>query len=414
MGGAGTSGIGDGLVEVALPLLLATRGGSALLVTSIAAVQGAPWLLLGLQAGAAVDRYPLARLLARIDLIRAAVIGLLVIAITTDTAVIPAAFVAAATIGAGDALVTAGLDAATVRLLPDDQLERGNGRMFTTMTVTQHLLGPALGGVLFRVSTLLPFAIDAITYIGSAQLFRTSAPDSPATSPDPATNTTMRHDIRLGLRWFAQHPTMRRLTGILLAFSATHAAVMAAIVLLVLRRYDATEIALGVVLVAAAIGNTIGAAISERVFARLALRTVLMGGGTIVGAGYLLLGTTTSVATAGAAMAVIGTVIGTANVGLAAARQRIIPLDMVGRATSIVRMAAWGSAPVAAIAVGAAATAIGTGPAVVAVGIIQLTASTILPLRLTNQALRPARTPPDATPQPRPDTTDQHPGVTVD
>ena len=400
VGGAGTSGIGDGLVEVALPLLIATRGGSALLVTSIAAVQGAPWLLLSLHAGAAVDRYPLARLLARIDHLRAAAIGLLMMAISTDTAVIPAAFTAAAIIGGGDALVTAGLDAATVRLLPDDQLERGNGRMFTTMTITQHLLGPALGGVLFRLSALLPFAIDAITYIGSAQLFRTAAPDTPATNPDPATATSMRRDIAVGLRWFVQHPTMRRLTSILLAFSATHAAVMAAVVLLVLRRYNATEIALGGVLVAAAIGNSVGAATSERVLARLALRTVLMAGGAIVGGSYVLLGTTRSVAVAAAAMATIGTVIGIANVGLAAARQRIIPVDMVGRATSIVRMAAWGSAPVAAIAVGVAANTIGPGPAVVAVGLMQLAASATLPRRLTDPALNPTRTPPVAVDQP--------------
>ena len=386
--GAATSGIGDGLVEVALPLLVATRGGSALDVTAVAAAQAIPWLLFGLHAGAAVDRLDLARLMSLIDAVRAVTIGLAAAAVVTDTAVLPAAFVAAFVIGSGDVVVTAGLDTATVRLLDDDQLERGNGRMFTVMTVTQHLLGPALGGVLFRIAGFVPLLVDAITYVASSLIFGRSAPRR-----GPATETAapkVTEDIRAGLAWVAQNPPIRRLTGVIVAFSFTHAGVMASLALLVLRRYDGNEAALGAILVVSALGNAIGAAVSERLLAVTTLRVVLTIGGVTVGAGYLVIGATTSVLLAAAAMGVVGVVIGIANVGIAAARQRLVPSDLIGRASSILRMGSWGATPVAAILVGVTADGIGLGAAVIIIGVMQIVVSCILPRGMsadTDQAL---------------------------
>src|ERR1700730_12032328 len=77
------SGIGDGVILAALPLLAAKLTGNALLVALVVVVQRLPWAVVAIPVGAYVDRHDPARAMIVADLTRGGVLagisGLLVV-----------------------------------------------------------------------------------------------------------------------------------------------------------------------------------------------------------------------------------------------------------------------------------------------------------------------------------------------
>src|SRR5690349_14337300 len=77
------SNIGDGIALAAGPLLVASQTDNPLLVALAALLQRVPWLLFGLYAGVIADRLDRRRVVIVVELLRAAVLGVLAVAIVT-------------------------------------------------------------------------------------------------------------------------------------------------------------------------------------------------------------------------------------------------------------------------------------------------------------------------------------------
>ena len=75
--------VGDGIALAAGPLLVASQTHNAILVALAGLLQRAPWLVLGLYAGAIADRVDRRVLVMAADGARAAVVGLLCVVIVT-------------------------------------------------------------------------------------------------------------------------------------------------------------------------------------------------------------------------------------------------------------------------------------------------------------------------------------------
>src|SRR5262245_48897711 len=84
-GASTVSGLGDGLVLVALPLLVTSLTRSPQWVAGIMVAQRLPWLLLSLHAGAVADRMDRRRLLGVVEIARMAVLLVLGIAVATNS-----------------------------------------------------------------------------------------------------------------------------------------------------------------------------------------------------------------------------------------------------------------------------------------------------------------------------------------
>lgn len=69
--GTTTSNLGDGLLRVALPLVIVDLTRSATAVAGVSIVSGIAWLVLGLPIGAFNDRYDRRRTMATVALVRA-------------------------------------------------------------------------------------------------------------------------------------------------------------------------------------------------------------------------------------------------------------------------------------------------------------------------------------------------------
>jgi MFS family permease len=377
--GSTFSGIGDGLVAVAMPLAVASRTASPVVVAGVVAVQRLPWLLFSLHGGALADRTDLRRLLPAIDAVRALVLLGLAAAVATDVGVVPLAYLTAFVVGAGDTTVASGLQAAVPRLVPDPQLDRANTWVFVSQAGAEHLAGPAAGGLLFALAAPLPFALDALSFaVGAALLARTL----PAGTVAAPSGRSLTGDVRQALGWYRSHTAMRRLTLLIASFSLCQAGILAILVLLVTDVYGRASATFGLVLAAAAVGNLLGSLATARVNARVAIQHVLLVAGVAAGLAYAVMGLTRSPAVAAACMAVEGVAVGIVHVAALSYRQRRIPPEMLGRVSAAFRLVVFGAMPVGALLAGLGGEVAGVAPTVVALGVGQALAAVALAPRI--------------------------------
>ena len=114
LGSVWTANIGDGVALAAGPLLVASQTSNAFLVAMAALLQRAPWLLLGLYAGAIADRVDRKRLMVAADLARVLVLIVLVAAIVTGHVSIAVVLVSMLLLGIAEVFV----DTTSQTLLP--------------------------------------------------------------------------------------------------------------------------------------------------------------------------------------------------------------------------------------------------------------------------------------------------------
>lgn len=140
---------GDGLLLAAAPLLVASKTGDPLLISLAPVLQRLPLLLLGLGAGAYVDRVDRQRLLIVVDLARAAVLAALAVIVLTGQATITLVLAVVFVLGVAEAFA----DIAGQTMLPSTvtaaDLGAAQPRMMATYVGGNQLIGPPIGAALF-------------------------------------------------------------------------------------------------------------------------------------------------------------------------------------------------------------------------------------------------------------------------
>ena len=136
-------------------------------------MQRLPWVVVAIPAGALVDRQDPARAMIVADLARGGLLaGDLRAAGVRRVVHRHALFVGALAIGVFDTVFAAGAQAMIPRVVDGDHLDVANGRLTVGQTTTGHFLGPAIGGVLFAVNQVMPFAVDSASFFASARMLR--------------------------------------------------------------------------------------------------------------------------------------------------------------------------------------------------------------------------------------------------
>lgn len=212
------SALGDGLRRVALPLLTVQLTSDARLVALVAAAGTLPWLVVGLPAGALVDRWDRARTMTTVDLSRALVVAVLAAGAATGRLGVTVLTVLAFVLGAGEVLAETAAHALVPSLVVRDRLERANGRLQAGEVVTGQFAGQALGGVLFAVALAVPFVVDSATFLVSGLLIGGIRPRPRRADRKPAVaggRLGLWSQTWDGLRWLAAHAVLRRLCGLL-------------------------------------------------------------------------------------------------------------------------------------------------------------------------------------------------------
>ena len=168
-GGQFTSTIGDYCYAVALPWLVLSNRGGAILLGTVLACYGVPRMVLIPVGGVLADKIGARTVMLVADAARCVLVAVLAVLATRHTTSLAALGPIAAGIGAGEGLFIPASFTIMPSLLDGERLAAGNA-ISTAAVQVGSLLGPALGGVLVaatRASTWA-FAIDAASFAVSA------------------------------------------------------------------------------------------------------------------------------------------------------------------------------------------------------------------------------------------------------
>lgn len=399
-----TSSLGDGVMQVGLPLYAAAVGHGALAVATVAALQRVPWLVFGLPAGLLADRQSSRRILVVVwGLLGLAVGGLGAVAAVGRLG-LGGLDVLALLLGTGAVLAYPPIPILLRDTTPGPLLPRANSRLSAATTIGEEAAGPAVGGLLFALARAVPLLADGASFLGAAgiglRLRRpgdrpaTSGPrpESGAASPPPAVRdparspsaaTRLLADVAAGARWLARDRPTRTLVGTTAVFAFCQSLVTGIFVLYGLHDLRLAAAAYGVFIAITAVGDVAGGLVGDRIIARLGTSATIVVGGLVAALAYLGLAAEPNryLAAPLLALEAVGIVAGSAASGTF--RQRLVPRPLLGRVNGAIRTVLWGIIPIGSVVGGVLATHIGLRATIGVAGGAQLVALAALagPLR---------------------------------
>src|SRR5690606_34599411 len=152
------------------PLLVASQTDDARLVALAAALHRLPWLFFGLHAGALADRLDRRRVVVAANLVRAAVLVLLVVTISTGHVGISVVLATMFALGVAEVFSDSTTATLTPMLVAKPDLGVANSRLQAGYLVGNQLTGPPVGAFLFAAGMAWPFMVQVVTVLLGAVL----------------------------------------------------------------------------------------------------------------------------------------------------------------------------------------------------------------------------------------------------
>lgn len=380
--------LGAQLTFLALPVYAVTHlAATEWQMGLLTAAESAAFLLIGLPAGAWVDRMRKRRTLIVADLVRAAVLAVVVVAAFTDHASMPLLYACGLAISAATVFFDVAHQSYVPGLVGLEHVVEGNSKLQATASVAM-VAAPALGGALLRVVTAPVLVLGTVvTYLlSAAAVGRIRQVEE---LPRREDRRPLRTEIAEGLAFVVRQPLLRRIvacTG-LGNFAGGVAGALAALYILRYLGLDAAT--LGLVLSAGAVGGLVGAVLTEPLSRRVGEARIIP---LSIALGVPAMALTPLAAPLAAAGVppVVPLVLGGVlfnlavvvyNVAQVSFRQRLCPPALLGRMNASVRFIVWGTLPLGGLLGGALGTSIGVVPTLwVAAG---LEALSVLPVLLS-------------------------------
>jgi MFS family permease len=348
------SHIGNQISVLALPLVAVTVVHAppfqvGLLVT----FQYLAFILVGLPAGAWVDRMRRRRVLIVGDLGRVVTLGSIPLAWSLGVLSMPQMYVVALATGVLTVFFDVAYQSYLPRLVRADQLVEGNAKLEAAHNVTM-IGGPALGGLIIRlIGAPLAALVDAVSFLGSALFvgrIRT-AEERAERRPD----AHLGREIMEGLRFVLTHRILRAIamsTGWLNFFGGI---VESMVILLLSRTLGLSASVIGLVFAVGAVGALLGALNAKRIADRVGQGPAIWLSVMLTAPFGLLLpaarpGWLLWVAAVAWSVTWFGTVI--YNIAQVSLRQSITPPHLLGRMNASMRFLVWGTLPLGSLAGG--------------------------------------------------------------
>jgi predicted MFS family arabinose efflux permease len=353
LAGQVASNVGDACYAVALPwYVLAAHGGTVLLGVVLVAY-GIPRTCLIAVGGWASDRWGSRTVMLATDVARFAGVGGLAAVTALGPAQAGYLIPIAVVLGAGEGLFLPASLSILPSLVPGDDLEAANA-LTSSGTQVAILAGPAIGGALVALaSPSVAFALDAASFAVSAVTLarlRAARPVSPpagapAVGPEdarPAAEGTMS----MFFAFFRSHRVLQvQFLLVIAANLGTNGVDSVSLPALAHGPLHSGADGYGLILAAGGAGALLGSMLAGQVRKPRKPSVTATLGFQVAAVGILVtpfLGHTFGVA---ADLAVRGLMIGFGNVLLYAAFQRLVPPALLGRATAVLTLGMFGTAP---------------------------------------------------------------------
>ncbi|MFC0541975.1 MFS transporter [Kutzneria chonburiensis] len=256
--------LGSQVSYIALPLFAKHALRNPAEVALVTVCSYGSGLLFALHAGVVGDRFNRKHVMVATDVLRAALVGLLVWQAAVGGAALWSLCLIALAVGALSVIFDSASAAALPDLVGEDLFARAMSRNQSRDFVLA-MIGPLLGAVLFTAGPAWAFAADAGSYLVSALLLALISTKL-TVAPQPARTLAM---IRGGLRTVLAD----RLLGRLTLYVSVLNLVLTAGVLATIVHFPAGSI--GIALAAQSVGGLLGSLVAERLHRRLPVGAIL-------------------------------------------------------------------------------------------------------------------------------------------
>ncbi|MCO1656165.1 MFS transporter [Pseudonocardia humida] len=373
--GGAVSQLGTEMTRLAMPLLVLGLTGSPAAAGLVAGAAVAGRMVALVPAGVWVDRWDRRRTLVAAQAARVVCAVVLLGLVATGAPPVWAPALLGSLDGVG-ATFTDLVRSASIRgLVPPTQLRTAYVQE-EARTHAAWLAGPPIGGLLYAVAPVLPFAVDAVTFaVALVCAAAAPVPRKPAVVvvERGTGGRSMRREAADVLRRLWRRPGLRAVYGVLAALNLLGGAFMIPLIALVSERGGGAA-ATGAVLAGAGIGGLVGSLLAGRVGGLLPvgplMLVVVAVFGTVVAAMALPFGPWWPVVP----LAVVTPASPVVNVVMNEVTARLVPEDVLGRVDAVLTPVARDTAPVGPVLGGALAAGFGAGPALVLVGAALLVA----------------------------------------
>ncbi len=343
--------LADGILLASAPLLIASLTDDPFPVAMAVFLQRLPWLLFSLLAGAVVDRVDRRRLSIVVGVVRAAIVAGLAATIATGTVSIAAVYAAAFLLGTAETVADNAASTLVADTVPKAALGIANARLVGSLLVTNQLIGPPVGALLFGLGSIHPFTTYVVCMAAGAVLVSRVRlpPRETAGGGAPAPRRSVRHEVVEGVRWLWHHPPVRTLALTITAFNVTWGAAMAIYVLYATERLGVGEVGFGVFLSASAAGGIVGSSAYGWLERRFHLGTLMQAGLVVETLTHLGLALTRSPVVACAVMFCFGVHASVWGTTSTTVRQRAVPSHLLGRVGSVYLLGSAGAIAIGAV-----------------------------------------------------------------
>lgn len=349
------SSVGSQVSLLAFPLLVLFLTRSPAQAGVMGALRGLPYFILGLPAGALVDRWNRKRVMIFCDSLRALALGSIPLAYALGHLTLAQLYAVSLIEGTLYIFFSLAETASLPRVVAKEQLTEALAQDQATYAFSE-LLGPSLGGLFYSVGQGVPFLVDTLSYVVSvvSLLFiRREFQEE-----RPATRTNLRTEILEGLRWLWQQPLIRYLAVLIGGMNLTGAG-YSLIVIVLAQRQHASSFVIGLILACAGVGNVVGTLLTSRIERRFSFAQIMIGTSWILTLTWPLYAFAPDPLTLGLVTFLSILAVPVLSVVQFSYRMVLLPDHLQGRVNSAFRILAWGSQPLGLALAGALLQAFG-------------------------------------------------------
>jgi MFS family permease len=357
--GQSVSELGSQVSVLAIPLV-AIDGlhASTFAVGVLTSVQTLPFLLVGLPAGAIVDRLRRRPVLIAADIGRTITLGSVPVAWALSVLTLTQLYVVSAVSG----VLTVFFDVAYQSYLP-------------ALVGRDSLVDGILVGAVGAASAVAADALSYVVSFCSLLAIRTQEERPARTAGDGGRN--MRKEIREGLGFVLGEPRIRSVAGATGTSNFFGTMGLAVMLVFYRRQIHLTAGHIGILLAAGSVGGVLGAVVAGRIAARIGVGRTILWTIAVCGLGAVAYPLVTpanadALIVAGGLLTSAGGV--AYNINQVSLRQALCPGPLQGRMNASVRFLVWGTMPLGGLAGGALGSAIGLRPTLWVAAIGSLTA----------------------------------------
>jgi MFS family permease len=366
------SGVGNAMAAVGVPLLaVVALHASTFAVSALTAAAYVPWLVIGLPAGAWVDRLPPRPLMIACDLASLVLFASLPVAAWAGALSVGLVLAVVLLAGVANVFFSTAYQVYLPALVRTEDLLEGNAKLQGSQSVAG-ISGRGLAGFAGEaVGYAAALLFNAGSFLVSAVCLLLIRPEAPA--PERAARaaagrraTSVREDIAEGVSFIWHNRLVLRLTLFAAASNLAYAGAMAIVVVFLVRDAHFASAAVGLLMAASGVGGLLGALVARRVAQRVGTARTLLLSALVGGLSGLLIPLTAPGPRAAlfvAGTGIVAVCIAVFNVITISFRQTYCPAGMLGRVSASQRVAAFGATPLGALLAGGLGTVLGVRPA---------------------------------------------------